>query len=88
MDAYSGYNQILLHKEDQEYTSFVTDKGLYCYCRVPFELKNVRATYQRLVNRMFANLIGNIIEVYVDNMLVKSTKPPTTLKILKRRSKY
>ncbi|KAL6210706.1 hypothetical protein ACLB2K_015938 [Fragaria x ananassa] len=46
MDAYAGYNQILLREEDQEYTSFVTDKGLYCYPRMPFGLKNVGATYQ------------------------------------------
>ncbi|KAL6183848.1 hypothetical protein ACLB2K_045258 [Fragaria x ananassa] len=73
MDAYTGYNQILLCEEDQEYTSFVTNKGLYCYCMMPFGLKNVGATYQRLVNRMFANLIRSIMEVYVDDMLVKST---------------
>ena len=38
---------------------------------MPFELKNAGATYQRLVNMMFADLIGKIIEVYVDDMLVK-----------------
>lgn len=62
-----------MHKEDQEHTSFVTDKGLYCYRIMPFGLKNVGATYQRLVNHMFANLIRNTMEVYVDDMLVKST---------------
>ena len=39
---------------------------------MPFNLKNVGTTYQRLVNTMFKNLIGKIIEVYVDDMLVKS----------------
>lgn len=55
MDAYSGYNQILMHLPDQEHASFVTDLGLYCYKVMPFKLKNAKAMYQRLVNRMFAN---------------------------------
>ncbi|KAI5342892.1 hypothetical protein L3X38_010768 [Prunus dulcis] len=72
MDAYSGYNQIFMHPEDQAHTSFITDRGLYCYKVMPFGLKNARATYQRLVNHLFAPLIGNTMEVYVDDMLVKS----------------
>ncbi|KAI5327752.1 hypothetical protein L3X38_027148 [Prunus dulcis] len=72
MDAYSGYNQIFMHPEDQAHTSFITDRGLYCYKVMPFGLKNAGATYQRLVNHLFAPLIGNTMEVYVDNMLVKS----------------
>ena len=72
MDAYSGYNQRAMHPSDQEHTSFVTDKELYCYNVMPFGLKNAEATYQRLVNRIFASQIGVNIEVYVDDMLVKS----------------
>ncbi|XP_034212942.1 uncharacterized protein LOC117625504 [Prunus dulcis] len=72
MDAYSGYNQIFMHPEDQAHTSFITDRGLYCYRVMPFGLKNAGATYQRLVNHIFAPLIGNTMEVYVDDMLVKS----------------
>ena len=45
MDAYSGYNQIPMHAPDQEHTSFITDKGLYCYNVMPFGLKNAGATY-------------------------------------------
>lgn len=72
MDAYSGYNHIFMHVEDQEHISFRTDKGVYCYKVITFGLKNVGATYQRLVNRMFKEKIGRNMEVYVDNMLVKS----------------
>ncbi|VVA38607.1 PREDICTED: Transposon, partial [Prunus dulcis] len=72
MDAYSGYNQIFMHPPDSEHTAFITDKGLYCYNVMPFGLKNAGATYQRLVNKIFAGYIGNIMEVYVDDMLVKS----------------
>ncbi|CAL9031199.1 unnamed protein product [Prunus brigantina] len=72
MDAYSGYNQIFMHPADREHTAFITDRGLYCYNVMPFGLKNARATYQRLVNQIFAELIGTSMEVYVDDMLVKS----------------
>ena len=74
MDAYSGYNQIPMHAPDQDHTSFITDRGLYCYKVMPFGLKNAGATYQRLVNKMFAELIGRNMEVYVDDMLVKSRR--------------
>lgn len=74
MDAYSGYNQIKMYKPDQEKTSFITNIGLYCYKVMPFGLKNVEATYQRMVNHMFAPLMEKNMEVYVDDMLVKSIK--------------
>ena len=72
MDVFSGYNQIKMAEEDQEKTAFITSQGLYCYKVMPFELKNARATYQRLVNKMFSKQIGRNMEVYVDDMLVKS----------------
>ncbi|KAM1879468.1 hypothetical protein ACFX14_041340 [Malus domestica] len=91
MDAYSGYNQILMNSLDQEHTTFTTDRGLYCYKVMPFSLKNAGATYQRLVNSMFTEQIGKSMEVYVDNMLVKSkhvnqhiTNLSETFTILKR----
>ena len=40
MDAYSGYNQILIYEPDKEHTSFIIDRGLYCYKVMPFDLKN------------------------------------------------
>ena len=58
MDMFSGYNQILIHPEDQEKTSFMTSRGIYCYKVMPFGLKNAGSTYQRLVNMMFADQIG------------------------------
>ena len=73
MDAFSGYNQISMDPNDQEKTSFVTAQETYCYRVMPFGLKNAGATYQRLVNRMFQKQIGTTMEVYIDDMLVKST---------------
>ena len=50
MDIFSGYKKILMKEEDQEKTTFITSQGLYCYKVMPFGLKNVGATCQRLVN--------------------------------------
>ena len=74
MEAFFGYNQISMDPSDQEKTSFVTRQGTYCYQVMPFGLKNAGAIYQRLVNKMFQKQIGASMEVYIDDMLVKSVK--------------
>ena len=83
MDAFSGYNQIKMAKEDQEKTFFITSRGLYCYKVMPFILKNAGAIYQRLVNKMFNKQIGRNMEVYVDDILVKSKEELVHLDNLK-----
>ena len=70
-------------KEDQEKIAFITSQGLYCYKVMPFGLKNARATYQRLVNMMFNQQIGRNMEVYVDDMLIKSKEELTHLNDLR-----
>ena len=72
MDAFLRYNQIRMSEENQEKTTFVTSQGVYYYKVIPFKLKNAKATYQRLVNHMFNKQIRWNIEVYIDDMLVKS----------------
>ncbi|XP_075096235.1 uncharacterized protein LOC142174352 [Nicotiana tabacum] len=74
LDAYSGYNQIMMAEEDQEKTTFITHQGTYCYKVMPFGLKNAGATYQRLVTKMFKERLGKTMEVYIDDMFVKSAK--------------
>lgn len=63
-----------MYPADEEHTSFIIDRGLYYYRVMPFRLKNAKAIYQRLVNKIFAYSIGKIVEVYVDDMLAKSLK--------------
>ncbi|URD77573.1 Retrotransposon protein [Musa troglodytarum] len=72
MDAFSDYNQIRMAPEDQEHTAFLTNLGTYFYKVMPFGLKNAGATCQRTVSKMFAHQIGRNMEVYVDDMIVKS----------------
>ena len=52
--------------------AFITERGIFCYKVMPFSLKNAGATYHRLVNKMFANYLGDTMEVYIDDMLIKS----------------
>ncbi|CAJ2638239.1 unnamed protein product [Trifolium pratense] len=72
MDAYSGYNQIPMAVADKEKTAFMTESGNYYYNVMPFGLKNAGATYQRMMNRVFRGEIGDMLEVYMDDMIVKS----------------
>ena len=72
MDAFTGYNQIKLEETDQEKTSFVTSQGIFCYKVILFGLKNVGATYQKLMKKMFSYQIGRNVQVHVDDMLVKA----------------
>uniref|UniRef100_A0A2N9GCB7 Uncharacterized protein n=1 Tax=Fagus sylvatica TaxID=28930 RepID=A0A2N9GCB7_FAGSY len=74
LDAFQGYHQIPMAHSDQEKTAFITPKGVYCYRVMPFGLKNAGATYQRMVTGMFGRLIGNTVEAYIDDMLIKSKK--------------
>ncbi|GAA0141285.1 hypothetical protein LIER_02462 [Lithospermum erythrorhizon] len=74
LDASRGYHQILLHDDEQEKTAFITEYGLYCWRVMPFGLKNAGATYQRMVNRVFKEEIGSNMEIYVDDMIVKSRR--------------
>ncbi|KAL0453792.1 UNVERIFIED_CONTAM: Retrovirus-related Pol polyprotein from transposon gypsy [Sesamum latifolium] len=84
MDAYQGYHQIFMAEEDHIKTSFITDRGIYFYNVMPFGLKNAGATYQRLVNKMVKDQVGTTMEVYVDDMLVKSRKEEDHLEDLRR----
>ena len=72
LDAFQGYHQIPLVLEDQEKTAFMTLFGNYHYKVMPFRLKNARSTYQRMMTRMFEPQLGKVIEVYIDDMVVKS----------------
>ena len=72
LDAFSGYNQIKMDPMDADKTSFITEMGTYCYTVMPFGLKNAGATYQRMMDIFFKDNIGRNLEVYVDDMVVKT----------------
>ena len=84
LDAFSGYHHIPMHPPDMEKTAFITSYGLFCYNVMPFGLKNERATYQRLVTKMFSPLLGKTMEVYINDMLVNPKNACTMLNTCKR----
>ncbi|GJR12000.1 reverse transcriptase domain-containing protein [Tanacetum coccineum] len=83
LDAYKGYYQIQMVEEDEDETAFFTGEGVYCYRKMPFGLKNVRATYQRLVDEVFHDQIGRNLEAYVNDMVIKSTSEEEMLADIK-----
>ncbi|KAL6318153.1 hypothetical protein AAG906_035658 [Vitis piasezkii] len=84
MDGFSGYNQILMAPEDMEKTTFITEWGTYCYKVMPFGLKNAGTTYQRAATTLFHDMMHRDVEVYVDDMIVKSQGKADHLEALER----
>ena len=72
LDAFQEYHQISLALGDQEKTAFVTPTGNYHYKVMPFDLKNAESTYLRMMTRMFELRLAKNIEVYIDDMVIKS----------------
>ena len=70
LDAFSGYNQIRMHPRDTSKTTFMAEFASYCYKVMPFGLKNVGSTYQRLMDRILAPMLGKNVQAYIDNMVV------------------
>jgi hypothetical protein len=79
LDAYSGYNQIKLKKEDEEKTAFITPYGVFCYQVMPFGLKIAGATYQRMMQNCLRSQIGRNIQVYIDDVVITTRKEETLI---------
>ena len=78
LDAYSGYHQIFMTKEDEEKTTFITPCGTYCFIRMPFRLKNAGSTVARAVQIGFELQLHRNMEAYMDD-IVDKTKDKETL---------
>jgi hypothetical protein len=78
LDAYSGYHQIFMAKEDEEKTAFITPCGMYCFVCIPFRLKSVGSTFARAVQIDFKPQLHRNIEAYMDDIVVK-TKDKSSL---------
>jgi hypothetical protein len=82
LDAFSGYHQIKMAKEDEEKTAFITPCGVYCYVYMPFGLKNAGATFQRLMPKALGAQMGRNAEAYIDDIVVKTCKGHTFIEDL------
>ena len=84
MDGFFGYNQILLDEEYREKTTFIIPWGTFYYRVMPFGLKNTGATYQRAMTALFYDMMHQELEVYVDDMIIKSKRTSEHLTDLKK----
>jgi hypothetical protein len=71
LDAYSGFHQIPMSRDDEEHTTFIIVDGLFYYVSMPYGLKNALPTFVRAMHKTFGDLIRDLIEVYVDDIIVK-----------------
>jgi hypothetical protein len=83
LDAYSGYNQIKLKKEDKEKTAFITPYDIFCYQVMPFGIKNAGATYQRMMQNCLGSQIGQNIQVYIDDVVITTKREESLINDLK-----
>ncbi|KAM2187305.1 hypothetical protein ACFX1X_029610 [Malus domestica] len=79
MDGHTAYNQIFIAEVDVHKTAFQCPGALdtYEWVVMPFGLKNARVTYQRAMNSIFHDLIGTIVEIYIDDVVVKLARRQT-----------
>jgi hypothetical protein len=82
LDAFSGYHQIKMAREDEEKTAFITPCGVYCYVCMPFSLKNEGATFQRLMRKALGAQMGRNAEAYIDDIIVKTRESHTFIEDL------
>src|SRR3954470_4796046 len=68
-----------MKEEDEEHTSFITPYGAFCYKTMPFRLKNAGSTYQRMMQACLKEQIGRNVQVYVDDIVIKTYKAATLL---------
>jgi hypothetical protein len=83
LDAYLGYNQIKLKKQDEEKTAFIIPYGVFCYQVMPFGLKNAGVTYQRMMQNCLGSQIGCNIQVYIDDVVITMRKEEALINDLK-----
>ena len=72
MDGFSRYNQIKMASKNMTKSTFTTEWWIYCYTVMLFGLKTAGATYQRMAIAFLHDMMHNEVEVYVDEMIVKS----------------
>jgi hypothetical protein len=82
LDAYSGFHQIRMSGEDRKHTAFVTVDGLYCYVVMTYGLKNALPTFVQAMSNTFGDLIRDKVEIYVDDIVVKTRKGTTLVEDL------
>ena len=82
VDGFSGYNQIAMHPDDREKTTFTTPWGTFMYDKIPFGLMNAGATFQRAMDINFEGERDKFVVIYLDDITVFSQSNDEHLKNL------
>jgi hypothetical protein len=82
IDAYSGFHQIKMARDDRKHTAFVTVDGLYCYIVMPYGLLNALPTFAHAMNITLGDLVRDIVKVYVHDIVVKTRESNSLLENL------
>ncbi len=83
LDLVSGYWQVPMAPESREITAFSTPSGHYQWLRMPFGLKSAPLTFQRMINNIFAGMLGTSVPAYLDDLIVVSRDAETHFKDLR-----
>lgn len=83
LDMASGFNQIPIHPDSVEYTSFITPDGQYEYLAMPFGLRNAPSVFQRAVMKALGDLTNTYVVVYMDDVLIIANNPKQALERLR-----
>ena len=84
LDGYSGYNQVAVHPEDQDKTTFTCPYGTFAYRRMPFGLCNAPATFQRCMMAIFSDMMDDVLEIFMDDFSVYGSSFDNCLQKLSR----
>jgi len=82
LDLFAGYNQIGMTPRAIEYSTFITHDGTWQYLRMPFGLSNAPATFQRMMNGIFQDMIGKSMLVYLDDTTIYTSTFEEHIKVL------
>ena len=72
IDLANGYYQVKMHPDSIKYTTFISEFGKHEYLAMPMGLKNAGSTFQRMMDKVLENLIGEICFVYLDDIIIFS----------------
>ncbi|KAJ0954149.1 putative nucleotidyltransferase, Ribonuclease H [Helianthus annuus] len=84
LDGYSGYNQIAIHPDDQQKTTFTCPYATFAFRRMPFGLCNAPATFQRCMMSIFSDMVGESLEIFMDDFSIFGTSFEACLEQLSR----
>ena len=84
IDLANGYYQVKMHPDSIKYTTFISKFGKHEYLAIPMGLKNAGSTFQRMMDKVLENLIGEICFVYLDDIIIFSE----VLKATKKESRW